>query len=325
MARHQFLTFTDPHDYLDRLRGAHQQVMILARGDYRAELTHLELGNILLQRSRQSLPQVATGGAHPDLTSVVLLSRADQPEVRVNGVSAGYGDLLVLGAGREYHQRTAEDLRWASATMPTVSLMASAETLLGREIPPPTVTRLITPSPSAMDRMRALHESSAIMSALEGMHPQVATALQHALIEAMVTCLAADGRDEASIVLDSRSAGVMRRFMELVEADPARPLYTMDLCSELGVAGRTLRQYCVGHLGMGPNRYLWLRRMHLARRALERTEGDGLTVTQVANEYGFGELGRFAVRYRQLFGETPSATLRRSATSSRRGPAPTSH
>ena len=57
-----------------------------------------------------------------------------------------------------------------------------------------------------------------------------------------------------------------------------------------------------------------------ARRALERG-GAATTVTQVANEYGFGELGRFAVRYRQLFGETPSATLRRSAGFLRHGPA----
>lgn len=318
MARHQFLTFTDPHDYRDRLHGADERVKILARGDYRAELTHLDFGTVLMQRSRQSLPQIATGGAHRELTSIVLLSHPDQPEVRVNGVGAGYRELLVLGPGSEYHHRIAEGLCWGSLSMPTGMLMASARALDGCELSQPSGPRLLNPLPEALDRLRSLHERSAIMaaSAPDGLHPQVAAALRRALVEAMVTCLAADGRDDASVALDSRAAAVMRRFMELVEAEPARPLYMLDVCAELGVSGRTLRQYCLRHLGMGPNRYLWLRRMNLARRALSLADG-GTTVTQVANEYGFGELGRFAVRYRQLFGETPSATLRRSLPSLR--------
>ncbi len=53
---------------------------------------------------------------------------------------------------------------------------------------------------------------------------------------------------------------------------------------------------------MGPIRYLTLRRMHLVRRALLRTDPSKATVTQVATEYGFWELGRFSVAYRTLFG-----------------------
>ena len=62
---------------------------------------------------------------------------------------------------------------------------------------------------------------------------------------------------------------------------------------------------------MGPARYLWHRRMHLARRALLRSDPQIVTVTEVATKYGFWELGRFSVQYRALFGESPSVSLRR--------------
>jgi AraC-like DNA-binding protein len=64
---------------------------------------------------------------------------------------------------------------------------------------------------------------------------------------------------------------------------------------------------------MSPTRYLWLRRMNLARRALLMADPAMATVTEVATNYGFWELGRFSVAYRSLFGESPSASLRRPA------------
>ena len=52
-------------------------------------------------------------------------------------------------------------------------------------------------------------------------------------------------------------------------------------------------------------------RMHLARRALRMADPATTTVTEIATSYGFWELGRFSVTYGSLFGESPSAALRR--------------
>lgn len=84
-----------------------------------------------------------------------------------------------------------------------------------------------------------------------------------------------------------------------------------ELCATVGASYTSLHDCCRGYLGMSPKRYLWLRRMHLARRALHSADAASTTITEIATDYGFWELGRFAVAYRTLFGESPSAALHR--------------
>jgi AraC-like DNA-binding protein len=110
----------------------------------------------------------------------------------------------------------------------------------------------------------------------------------------------------------ARHAMIMARFEDLLAANPGRSLYVAEICAGIGVSERTLRVCCQEHLGMGPMRYLWLRRMHLAQRALILASPATATVTDIAMDHGFWELGRFAGQYRALFGEAPSASLRRS-------------
>ncbi|HEX3441462.1 MAG TPA: helix-turn-helix transcriptional regulator [Pseudolabrys sp.] len=104
---------------------------------------------------------------------------------------------------------------------------------------------------------------------------------------------------------------VITRLEELLSANCDRPLHMSEICAATGVSERTLRQFCRKHLGMAPVRYLWLRRMQFARAALMRADPATATVTEIATSHGFWELGRFSVAYRTLFGESPSASLRR--------------
>ena len=60
---------------------------------------------------------------------------------------------------------------------------------------------------------------------------------------------------------------------------------------------------------MSPGQYERLRRLNLVRTALRRADPETASVTEIAKQHGFSELGRFAVAYRLLFGEAPSITL----------------
>jgi AraC family ethanolamine operon transcriptional activator len=51
--------------------------------------------------------------------------------------------------------------------------------------------------------------------------------------------------------------------------------------------------------------------MHLVHRALLLATPGTATVTQTAMDHGLWELSRFSAQYKVLFGELPSATLRR--------------
>src|SRR3954454_12470205 len=104
---------------------------------------------------------------------------------------------------------------------------------------------------------------------------------------------------------------IISRFKEFLEANPNTPLYLPEICAAVGAAERTLRAACEEHLGMGPIRYLALRRMHLVRRALLHAIPSTTTVTRIATDHGFWEMGRFSGAYGSLFGESPSATLNR--------------
>ena len=97
---------------------------------------------------------------------------------------------------------------------------------------------------------------------------------------------------------------IIRRFMEVLDSQPAGTGYMQEISDAIGVSSRTLRMACQTQLGVSPTQYLLLRRMGLARRALRKADPGVTRVTDVATEFGFLELGRFAVKYRQIFGET---------------------
>ncbi|MGB5636772.1 MAG: helix-turn-helix domain-containing protein [Waterburya sp.] len=81
------------------------------------------------------------------------------------------------------------------------------------------------------------------------------------------------------------------------------------------VSERTLRTAFNEYFGVGPIRYLQLRQLNQVHHALGAADPEAVSVSDVLFRNGVWELSRFASRYRRLFGELPSETLRTKRTS----------
>jgi len=82
-----------------------------------------------------------------------------------------------------------------------------------------------------------------------------------------------------------------------------------ELCAVADVSQRTLEYAFRETVGISPLQFLQLRRFHATRRDLLAADRKTTTVLNIAYANGFYQMGRFAVRYKQLFNESPSQTL----------------
>ena len=79
-----------------------------------------------------------------------------------------------------------------------------------------------------------------------------------------------------------------------------------------GVSERTLRTAFHEYFGVGPVRYLQLRQLRQVHSALRAADPEAASVGDLLVQHGEWEFSRFARRYRRLFGELPSQTLRQN-------------
>lgn len=305
--------FTEFDQYEATVRGAQMTGYVADRGAFRAALQQVNLGPLWMQRGHERLPRAVHINIPADRAPVFFLDGPGQAPAWHSGLEIKPGQLVFWGEAASHYQRTRSELRWAALSLSHADLAAAAERLGGIELTAPKVTRIIVPEARAMTRLAALHRTTARLAneAPERLAcPEVERALRHALVEAMIDCLHAAATSEFNRGWHQHLR-IMRRFEDWLSSNLGRPVYLAEVCAALGVSQRTLNFCCQQHVGMSPSRYLWLRRMHLASRALLHSSAQTTTVSRIAMEFGFWELGRFSVTYRGLFGESPKQTLRR--------------
>jgi AraC-like DNA-binding protein len=309
--------FTDPSLYQAAIRASDVEVIPTTKQRFQSELTQVTFDRLWMQRFQDSQPQIRTSQIKPG-RKVIFFLTGEQPPFLHRGNELLPRDVAVCNHD-VMHMRTESSSRFGSMSLTSDDLDAACKAIAGHEFSGLALKDRVQPSQHLMARLTQLHEMTGQIAKttpelLE--LPEVARSLEQKLIHAMVCCLTEGAAFELPLG-NRRHDKVVARFEGFLEANPDRPLYLTEICAAIGVAERTLRVACQEHLGMGPIRYLTLRRMHLVRRALLRADASTATVTRLATDHGFWELGRFAVAYRTIFGESPSQSLHRPAEDQR--------
>jgi AraC-like DNA-binding protein len=313
MAWSAVLRFDDPFPAQAAVQGADIEALPTARGRFFAEITKIRFDRLWMQRFHTTLPRVITLAHKADRKAIGFVTEPISPALRFCGIDVRPGD-LIIGRSDVTHQRSDANIRNGDMSLSTSDLNAAFEAITGREFVGARQTTAIRPDPALMSRLLTLHKA---VGQLAHDAPdvlatrEVARSLEEQLVHLMVRCLA-DSAIAKATTGGRRHDAIISRFEDFLAAHPDQPLYLTEICAGIGVSERTLRAVCEEHLGMGPIRFLTLRRMHLVRRALKEADPERSTVTNVVTDHGFWELGRFSGAYRTLFGETPSATLRRA-------------
>jgi AraC-like DNA-binding protein len=309
MARRRTGTFVDANQHQQAVRASNVELFATAAGAFHGEVTAIDLQRLWVQRGADTLARFARLSTTLERVPISFHSDLEQPPIQCAGQEVAPGDVLVRASGSLDVQRTAGTYRWSALSLTPNDLSRAGEILARPPLEPPAETFAFRPPSALMARLMALHRAAAQLAKRRPADAAIANALEQDLLHAMVACLAS--REAASARRFWQHAKAIARFEDFLASKRYEPVYIAEICSAVGVSERTLRICCQEHYGMGPVRYLWLRRMHLANRALARADSTSTTVTAIATDHGFWELGRFSVKYRNLFGEPPSATLKR--------------
>jgi len=299
---HDFDEYTASVQDVDHDMALHRMVRRLWR------IWHLDIDGVHIQQGCQGSGDITQGQAKT--AGYFLYLPLKHAEIqRANGVALDANTIAILEPGCEFCLSSNLDHQWCSVFIPTDQLVGILPVLA----PSPARCRVVRLPDQAWNRYRDLIRG--ILRAAE-IHDQALTApggqsaLRHLLsLSSRVIQLGASSNKSPKGRPPVTRAEIVRRTTAVVEANLNRSLSVGDMASACGVSERTLRNVFMDYYQVAPLRYFQLQKLHQIHRALRAAEPRGVTVSAVLAQHGEYEFGRFAQRYRAVFGELPSETL----------------
>jgi AraC-like DNA-binding protein len=311
MPWNRVLSFADPILYQSAFHSTDIELFPAVKGKFHSELTQVSMNKLLVHAAHEDLPRICIGAVKSRRAAFGFLTRTNQRAMQHCGMEVLPGDIVINDTDLMF-RRTEADCDWGVTSLSWDDFGTLYNAVTGREFAALARKHPVRPPSELMSRLLNLHAMVVQLARTAPdilSFPSVVAALEEDIILAIIQCLT-EGATLKMTTGGQRHGMIMARFEEFLECHPDRPFCLTEICAAIGVAERTLRVACEEQLGMAPIRFLSMRRFHLVHRALRQADPSKTTVTRIAIDHGFWELGRFSVAYRALFDESPSDSLR---------------
>ena len=181
--------------------------------------------------------------------------------------------------------------------------------------PLPRQIQFLNWRPRSRAAVRAWHRAldyvtATFASADTVQQPLIAAAAAPLLATALLECYPSNATAEEDLLSDGGVPGPLKDAVSFIHRHAASEIGVNDIAAAVHLTPRAVQYLFRQRLDTAPTEYL--RRVRLQRAHLELKSGDrsATTVTEIAQRWGFAHTGRFAVLYRQTYGQSPHTTLK---------------
>ncbi len=271
-------------------------------GRMKADVTMFQGGmlNVLEFKSNLGLHQL--GGGPVGAVTVGIPVSGDLPRWRQRDIAPG--TLLSFGTGTEF-----EGISRGAFHGLTFSFSEQQYDFLSDRLGLPNDDRIrsfgLLSQNISSTRLKLLSKLvlGALASGVEHFTPQMEDEIASELLISVLDC---DPKFQDRSTPASRTKA-RKRAMEVMHQLAPKSARISKICAQSGVGWRTLDRAFHEFFGFGPKTYYKIIRLSRVRDQLIEN-GPSVTVSQIANQWGFSHMSQFAQDYRQLFFELPSAT-----------------
>jgi AraC-like DNA-binding protein len=303
------LQFTDFDEYASAVRHVDLDVRLIHphRHHHQWSLQEIELQSLRLQFAVEGSGILAFGKMHQD--GLGLYAQLSGAPVCVNGKRIGPGGIAILPPDAEFTIAGHGAISWFSVFVPRPLLIDAV-------FPPGRSSTVYVPQGLRQEFERLYLQAGKIQrcTARLGLpslcSPDFAI-LQDDLLSTVREILRSGETSPAGSAPNARRLAA--QAVELIYDRQDFKLSVRNLAVTLDVSERTLQYAFRDQFDVSPQAFLINCRLHQARKSLQSSDPEQTTVAMIAAKHGFFDFGRFAAKYRQLFGEHPSVTLRRPA------------